>query len=1717
MFRKIATFTLLLIGSLATVPAVTHLRAAQYTWDTVPGTVGLGDGAITGGNGPWNNTVGDWTTNGGANNVAWVGASGDGAIFGANAGVVTISNTVSGVTANQLAFNVTGYSIAANHPATDVLTLVGNTPTVSVIAGGGATNNAVLAGTSGFTLTGGGTFLLNQTAGAANMISGPINLNAGALWAQNTTTMGSGVFTGLGTASINLNDGATLQLSQVLNTPRSILSVNSALAVAGAATLSLGPGSGTGNTAAMFFFNSITLASGSLLNVVDTGMNYGYGNRLGGPVILNGNATIRDTSGAKYWSGGSAQLSAVTVGSLPADGSITTLTLDGGNNSSSISQAMTDNGAKKLALVKDGIGGVALNAANTFSGGTIVNGGTLIVSNNAGTGPLQVNAGGNFGVGAGTLNTCIVSALGLADGARLSFDWINSAVDKLVSTAAATTAGSVGISFNTLTAPGGSGLALISSATGGLSGANYYLANNTSFTATLTRSANALTIGNYAAVTPPATFYWQGNKVTGTNVAGADNAWSLSSGSTGNWSSSQGSYTATAVVPGSAANVVFSASGAAQQTTVLGADMTVNSVTFNDPVSFTVGGGKNILTLLSTATSSGASAITVGSTANATNIINANVNFGGASTETINVASGKNLNLAGQILGAFTLSLAGSGTLNLSGTNTFSGAISIGGGVLAISGGGQLGGPGGVLGQGVYSGGISISSGATFIYNSSAAQTLGGVISSAGSLTQAGPGTLTLAGANTFTGTTTVSGGALLVNGSTAAGSAVFVQNTATLGGTGTIGGPVTVNSGGNIQPTLGGFVGTLTLASSTAPSFAANCTLKLRVMGRALDSMILSSATPVFDPANLDLVIDASGLTDNIVGAKIVSAAKGNGGIAGGHAFHSVTVTGNSNYAATVHYNPALGTITVDLTAILASVTLGSLTQTYTGLAAIPSATTLPAGLPVSFTYDGSPNPPVNAGTYQVIGTTTYNGQTASATNNLTVNPAALIVTANGLYLLSNGVPFTGGAGVTYSGFVNGETSAVLGGTLIYGGNSQGATNVGSYAITPYGLASTNYNITYVNGTLIIAPPGPGYVFSPQPLGCSVKNPLTGWRGKRQTPLTDTPPGNVFTVDPGYETLKKWYLGWSEMETNASSGMDAITNFLNVLWTNLPGNNEMVVPRIVLIDAGGSYIPNDLPAIGATYYDSPWYTNASVQPRIQRLISRLGQAWNNDPRVAWVEMGVEGKYGEHWGLGNMVAGYGNFATWMYQQFTNAFTNKLVMVRYVGTEGGMAPLTPLSQSFPFGFYQDSFAYSLYNSELAAIAALDNSNRWKYAVNAGEIRSQNGDPDLSPTDVNFDLSGTGLQTLLNWTRQAHTSHLGWDMDNLQIPTGSIGGEAIRSALGYHFLITGYQQSLRADPGGTLNLSFSVINTGSSPFYYRWPVKVALVDESTQVPVFSQILTNDIRQWLPGSNWNSNSAAYQTPPATNVISAAISIPTNMPTGAYIVSLAVLNPAGGNLPAVRFEIQNYWPGGMHPMGRLGVGTNINTPVVDAVSFYTNAIDASVHYTLNPPPVAPTRLNATPGNTRTSLSWTAVSGTTSYNLKRATVSGGLYRPIASLTTTNYTDAGVVNGTTYFYVVSAVNGNGESTNSSEASATPNAPTIGIQSIALLPGRNLSLTTTGTLGAPYRLWAGTNLAATPVTKTWTLLNSGTITSNPFTINSLTITNHPQQFYLFTTP
>ena len=149
-------------------------------------------------------------------------------------------------------------------------------------------------------------------------------------------------------------------------------------------------------------------------------------------------------------------------------------------------------------------------------------------------------------------------------------------------------------------------------------------------------------------------------------------------------------------------------------------------------------------------------------------------------------------------------------------------------------------------------------------------------------------------------------------------------------------------------------------------------------------------------------------------------------------------------------------------------------------------------------------------------------------------------------------------------------------------------------------------------------------------------------------------------------------------------------------------------------------------------------------------------------------------------------------------------------------------------------------------------------------------------------------------------------------------------------------------------------------------------------------------------------------------------------------------------------------------------GIAPNASGEIVFTVAGNAalNFVELSPATVSSNPPPTPTGLGATAGNRQVALTWTASSGATSYNVKRSTTSGA-ETTIANVMGASFTDTNVVNGTTYYYKVSAVNTYGESTNSLEVSATPQAQPPSMPTGLSATGGNgqVALTWLASLGA----------------------------------------------------
>ena len=182
------------------------------------------------------------------------------------------------------------------------------------------------------------------------------------------------------------------------------------------------------------------------------------------------------------------------------------------------------------------------------------------------------------------------------------------------------------------------------------------------------------------------------------------------------------------------------------------------------------------------------------------------------------------------------------------------------------------------------------------------------------------------------------------------------------------------------------------------------------------------------------------------------------------------------SNYTITyvngvMVVNPALLTITANGQTITYGTTVPATTASYTGFVNGETSASLTTQPTLASSHSGVQNAGTYTGNYTASGAVDTNYTISYVAGDLTVNPAALTITANGQTITyGTTVPATT---ASYTGFVNGETSASLTTQPTLASSHSGVQNAGTYTgnYTASGAVDTNYTISYVAGDLTVNP----------------------------------------------------------------------------------------------------------------------------------------------------------------------------------------------------------------------------------------------------------------------------------------------------------------------------------------------------------------------------------------------------------------------------------------------------------------------------------------------------------------------------------------------------------------------------------------------------------------------------------------------------------------------
>ncbi len=236
---------------------------------------------------------------------------------------------------------------------------------------------------------------------------------------------------------------------------------------------------------------------------------------------------------------------------------------------------------------------------------------------------------------------------------------------------------------------------------------------------------------------------------------------------------------------------------------------------------------------------------------------------------------------AGTITGSGVVDQIGSGVVILTANDTYTGGTTIGAGTLQLGNGGTTG---SITGNVTDNGNLA--------FNRSDNITFGGLISGTGTLTQIGPGALTLTAANTYSGGTFLNGGTLVVGNNSAFGTGTIAMAAGTTlsflnSGNFTIANKITISGDPNFAPPAG----TTQTISGVIANGSSPGTLNMNGAG----TLVLSAIETYTGPTNVNSgILDVTGSIASSSGVTVANGAT----LTGSGSFGSIQVTSGSTFA---------------------------------------------------------------------------------------------------------------------------------------------------------------------------------------------------------------------------------------------------------------------------------------------------------------------------------------------------------------------------------------------------------------------------------------------------------------------------------------------------------------------------------------------------------------------------------------------------------------------------------------------------------------------------------------------------------------------------------------------------------------------------------------------------------------------------------------------------
>jgi fibronectin type 3 domain-containing protein len=407
---------------------------------------------------------------------------------------------------------------------------------------------------------------------------------------------------------------------------------------------------------------------------------------------------------------------------------------------------------------------------------------------------------------------------------------------------------------------------------------------------------------------------------------------------------------------------------------------------------------------------------------------------------------------------------------------------------------------------------------------------------------------------------------------------------------------------------------------------------------------------------------------------------------------------------------------------------------------------------------------------------------------------------------------------------------------------------------------------------------------------------------------------------------------------------------------------------------------------------------------------------------------------------------------------------------------------------------------------------------------------------SPVATNYNVkrsttSGSGYATIASPAGTAFTDTTAVNGTTYYYVVSAVdgGGESANSS---PQVSTTPQAGLAAVPtglaisagNGVVNLAWNSVAGATSYNVYRSTTSgsgYALLTSSASPSITDYAVANGTTYYYVVTAFNSSGeSSYSAQVSATPEAAAAQVPTNLAATVAINQVALSWSAASGAASYNVYRSTTSDSNFVLLGSSSTATYTDNSAVGGTTYYYTVTGVSsggesndslqISATPLPPiPAAPTQLSATGTTNAVSLSWPLSPGATSYDVYRSTTTGTGYASTGTATTGSYTDSTGIDGTTYYYVVAAVNSTGTSGYSPQASAVPLPP------IASAPGGVLASAGNGLVGLS---WTAASGAASYNIKRSTTNGSGYLTIGTSSILNFTDTtavNGTTYYYVIT--